>query len=62
MSEAREIQKQLSKSIERDVGKEAREKSKDRLFVKNMMFGKVGAAAKQVNNDDAVKGVHALTE
>ena len=56
MSEGKEIQKRMKKSIER------KEQSKERAFLNNMMLGKVGAAAKFINNDDAIKGVHNLTD
>ena len=63
MSEAREIQKRLAKSIALDKKNEiAKEKAREQTFVKNMMFGKVGPAAKFINNEDSTKGVHTLTD
>lgn len=41
---------------------EGKEQSRDRLFMKNMLFGKLGPAAKFINNEDAIKGVHSLTD
>ena len=56
MSEDKEIQKRLKKSFER------KEESRDRAFLRNMLLGKIGPAAKFINNEDAVKGVHNLNE
>ena len=56
MKENKEIQKRLRKTLDR------REESRDRAFLRNMLLGKIGPAAKFINNEDAVKGVHTLTE
>ena len=55
MKENKEIQKRLRKTLDR------REESRDRAFLRNMLLGKIGPAAKFINNEDAVKGVHTLT-
>ena len=55
MKECNEIQKRMKKSFEK------KEESRDRAFVRNMLLGKVGSAAKFVNNEDAVKGVHFMS-
>ena len=56
MKENKEIQKRLQKSHEK------KEESRDRAFVRNMLLGKIGPAAKYINNEDAVKGVHNMNE
>ena len=36
--------------------------NRDRAFMRHMLFGKLGPAAKFINNEDAVKGVHKLND
>ena len=55
MGEVKEIQKRLKKA---NAGKE---ESREKAFIRLMMMGKIGPAAKFVNNDDDIKGVHPLT-
>ena len=57
VAEAMEIQKRMrdSKTHRR------REENREKEFIRLMMLGKLGAAAKFINNDDNVKGVHPLT-
>ena len=58
LDEAAEIQKRLKPRKE-----DARKESADRkAFVKLMLLGKIGEAAKKINNDDSVKGVHQLSD
>ncbi len=59
MAEAREIQVRLISGRRRE---EVAEEATYKLFVKLMMFGKVGEAAKKINNDDSIKGVHNLSD
>ena len=54
MDETNEIQKRMTSSITK------KEESREKAFVRLMMFGKIGQAAKFINNDDAIKGVHQL--
>ena len=56
LSEACEIQKRMKKAIGR------REQSQHNHFIRLMMFGKIGDAAKKINNDDSIKGVHPLND
>ena len=56
MNEGKEIQKRMRKSIEK------KQDAKERAFLNNMMLGKVASAARYINNEDAVKGVHELNE
>ena len=55
MSETNEIQRRMKKTLMR------KEESRERAFVRLMMLGKIGPAAKYINNEDAVKGVHPLS-
>ena len=55
MTEAKEIQKRMMKSSKK-------EETKEKALVKLMMLGKIKSAAKFVNSDDSVKGVHPLNE
>ena len=55
MAEANEIQKRMKKAQDKK-----KEESREKAFVRLMMLGKIGPAAKYVNNDDNVKGVHSL--
>ena len=55
MAEVFEIQKRLKKPTPR------KEESRAKAFVRLMMLGKLGQAAKFINNDDNIKGVHSLT-
>ena len=52
MKETKEIQKRMTSSLTK------KEESRERAFLRLMMFGKVGQAAKFINNNDAIKGVH----
>ena len=64
MDEAKEIQKRItSKTKEKITSKNSGRKSKapSEAFVDLMLQGKPGDAAKKINNDDAVKGVHSLS-
>ena len=54
MAETSEIQKRMKKSLSR------KEESREKAFIRLMTFGKIGPAAKFINNDDDVKGVHPL--
>ena len=56
MSETKEIQRRMKKTLTR------KEESREKAFVRLMMLGKIGPAAKYINNEDAVKGVHPLNE
>ena len=56
MNEGKEIQKRMKMPVEK------KEQSKEKLFLQNMLLGKTGAAAKFINNDDAIRGVHELTD
>ena len=56
LKEAKEVQKRMKKAFDR------KEESKDRLFMKQMFLGRTGPAAKFVNNEDGVKGVHSLSK
>ena len=55
MSEGKEIQKRMKKSLER------KEQAKEKAFIANMLLGKVGVAARFINNEDAIKGCRILT-
>ena len=57
MDETNEIQRRINKKKA-----EQKEQKQVKYFLNLMMFGKVGEAAKKVNNDDSVKGVHPLSE
>ena len=56
MAEANEIQRRMEKALTR------KEETREKAFVRLMMFGKIGEAAKYINNDDAIKGVHPLNK
>ena len=56
MSETNEVQKRLKKAAAK------KEETREKAFVRLMMFGKIGPAAKFINNEDAVKGVHSLND
>ena len=56
LAETNETQKRMKKSLMR------KEESREKAFVRLMMFGKIGQAAKFINNEDSVKGVHSLSE
>ena len=58
MEEASEIQKRMKPG----KNEESKEDVAYKAFVKLMMLGKVGEAAKKINNDDSIKGVHPLNE
>ena len=58
LKECKEIQKRMSKKFKQQ---KKQKEAKDRLFMRNMMHGKIGQAAKFVNNEDEVTGVHNLT-
>ena len=58
MDENNEIQKRLkSRKNGGDKGDQ-----KQKSFVKLMLLGKIGDAAKKINNEDSIKGVHDLDE
>ena len=38
-----------------------KEETREKAFIRLMMLGKIGPAAKYINNDDNIKGVHPLT-
>ena len=56
MDEAREIQKRIKTTASKDKATYDQKKA----FINSMLLGKLGDAAKKVNNDDAIKGVHVL--
>ena len=56
LNEGKEIQKRMKKAFDR------KEEVKDKAFMRNMLIGKIGPAAKFINNEDSVKGVHSLTD
>ena len=56
MAEAKEIQKRILSS------KSRKEETREKAFVRLMLLSKIGQAAKYVNNEDSVKGVHSLTD
>ena len=58
MKETREIQKRIVVKKGETDQKEANQKS----FVNLMLQGKIGEAAKKINNDDSIKGVHQLSD
>ena len=58
MAETKEIQQRI-KPYDKDS---KQEKSNQKMFVNLMLFGKLGDAAKKVNNEDSIKGVHELSE
>ena len=56
MNETNEIQRRMKKTSQQQ------EQTRHNYFVKLMIFGKIGEAAKKINNDDAIKGVHPLND
>ena len=56
MNECNEIQKRMKSTIRR------KEETKHNYFIKLMMYGKIGDAAKKINSEDSIKGVHPLTD
>ena len=56
MNECNEIQKRMKRNNKR------KDESKYSYFIKLMMFGKIGDAAKKINNEDSIKGVHTLSD
>ena len=56
LNETKEIQSRMKKSLSK------KEESHHKYFIKLMMFGKIAEAAKKINNDDSIKGVHELTD
>ena len=56
LSEAREIQKRLSKGIVK------RKETREKAFCRLMLLGKVGQAMKFINNEDVTLGVHHLSD
>ena len=56
MNEANEIQKRMKKAAKK------KEEAQHAYFLRLMAFGKVGEAAKKINNDDSIKGVHELND
>ena len=60
MAEVNEIQARINKSNNSEKTKK-KEESREKAFVRLVMFGKLGPAAKYINNEDSVKGVHSLT-
>ena len=58
MQEMVEIQKRLKPS----KGSKKKVDAAQKAFVKLMLLGKVGVAAKRINNEDSVKGVHQLND
>ena len=58
MDEAAEIQRRLKSK----TGVGSKDGADQKAFVKLMLLGKVGEAAKKINNDDSIKGVHQLSD
>ena len=56
LSEAREIQKRLSKGISK------REEAREKAFCRLMLLGKIGQAMRFINNEDVNLGVHPLSD
>ena len=56
LNETNETQKRMKRTLSN------KKETKEKAFIRLMMFGKVGQAAKYINNDDSVKGVHPLNE
>ena len=61
MDETNEIQRRLKAKMKSNNTKKEDERSQ-KAFVQLMLLGKIGDAAKKVNNEDAVKGVHQLND
>ena len=61
MDETNEIQRRLKAKMKSNNTKKEDEQSQ-KAFVKLMLLGKIGDAAKKVNNEDSVKGVHQLND
>ena len=57
MEEAREIQKRIKVKPNKDMTE-----ANNKAFTNLMLMGKLGDAAKKINNDDSIKGVHTLDE
>ena len=65
MDEASAIQRRLKEAINKsdpETKEEKKAAQNQKEFVKLMLLGKIGDAAKKVNNEDAVKGVHQLDD
>ena len=58
LSETGEIQSRLKPRPQKDIQNDVNRK----MFTNLMLLGKLGDAAKKINNDDSIKGVHQLTE
>ena len=58
LDETSEIQRRLSKKKKGEKNEDMNEKT----FIKLMLQGKIGDAAKKINNEDSIKGVHQLNE
>ena len=56
MDEATEIQRRIKIKPQQD-----KTEANQKAFVNLMLLGKVGDAAKKINNDDAIKGVHQVS-
>ncbi len=56
MDECNEIQKKLTKKLQK------KKENKDKAFCRLMLLGKVGPAMKFINHDDPTIGVHPITE
>ena len=56
MEEAREIQKRIKVKPNKDMTE-----ANNKAFTNLMLMGKLGDAAKKINNDDSIKGVHPLS-
>ena len=52
MAEMREIQERIKPHDKESI----QEKSNQKMFVSLMLFGKLGDAAKKINNEDSIKG------
>ena len=57
MDEAREIQRRIKTKASPD-----KTEANQKAFVNLMLMGKLGDAAKKINNDDSIKGVHSLDD
>ena len=60
MDETTEVQRRLKAKM--NGSSEKKEEHNQKAFVKLMLLGKIGDAAKKVNNENAVKGVHQLND
>ena len=54
LCETNETQKRMRKMLSK------KQETKEKALLRLMMFGKVGQAAKYINNDDSVKGVNSV--